>query len=131
VVANPVTPGHQISIRDHDALVEVRVDGETVASSRKSKVLLETGLPPRYYLPREDVRAELTPSETRTSCPFKGDASYWSAHTDGRVLDDIAWSYEEPIPDAAPIASHVAFFNERVDILVDGERQERPTTPWS
>jgi uncharacterized protein (DUF427 family) len=126
-----VTSGHQISILDHDTLVEVHVDGETLASTRRAKVLHETGLPPRYYIPREDVRAMLTRTETRTHCPFKGDASYWSARAGDQRLDDIAWSYEEPIPDAAPIASHVAFFNERVDIVVDGTLQDRPTTPWS
>jgi uncharacterized protein (DUF427 family) len=126
-----VTPGHQISIRDHDGLVEVLVDGETLAGTRRAKVLLETGLPPRYYVPREDVRVVLTPSETRTHCPFKGDASYWSTRAGDQPLDDIAWSYEQPIPDAAPIVSHVAFFNERVDIVIDGTLQERPITAWS
>jgi uncharacterized protein (DUF427 family) len=126
-----MTPGHQISIRDHDGLVEVRVDGHVLASTRRAKVLLETGLPPRYYIPRDDVQAPLTATETRTNCPFKGDASYWSTRTGEGPLDDVAWSYEQPIPQAEPIGGHVAFFNERVDLVVDGEAQERPTTPWS
>jgi uncharacterized protein (DUF427 family) len=131
VVATNVTSGHEISIHDHDALLEVRLDGHTLASSRRAKVLLETGLPPRYYIPRDDVQAELTPSDTRTSCPFKGDASYWSAKAGDGVVPDIAWSYEHPIPQAEPIAGHVAFFNERVDVVVDGAVQDRPSTPWS
>lgn len=126
-----VTAGHRISITDRDALVEVRVDGQTLASTRGVKVLDETGLPPRYYIPRDDVRVALSPSDTRSHCPFKGDASYWSVRAGDLALDDIAWSYEQPIPDAASIAGRVAFFNERVDIIVDGTQQERPTTPWS
>jgi uncharacterized protein (DUF427 family) len=127
-----VTPGHQIQIVELDALVEVRTGGETVASTKRAKVLHETGLPPRYYVPRDDVRSELlAPTETSTHCPFKGQASYWSVRTGDGVVTDLAWSYEEPIPDAAPIAGHVCFFNERVDVFLDGELQERPQTPWS
>src|SRR5437660_1332560 len=126
-----MTAGHQISIDDHEALVEVRVDGQTIASTRRAKVLMETGLPPRYYIPREDVGVALTPNDTSTHCPFKGDASYWSASAGDQVLEAVAWSYEQPIPAAAAIAGRVAFFNERVDILVDGALQERPQTPWS
>lgn len=127
-----VTPGHQIQIRDLDVLVEVRTGGETVASTKRAKVLLETGLPPRYYVPRDDVRSELLePTETSSHCPFKGQASYWSVRTGDGVVADLAWSYEEPIPDATPIAGHVCFFNERVDVLLDGELQDRPQTPWS
>lgn len=127
-----VTPGHQIQIQELDALVEVRTGDETVASTKRAKVLLETGLPPRYYVPRADVRSELLePTATSTHCPFKGQASYWSVRTRGGLVADLAWSYEEPIPDAEPIAGHVCFFNERVDVLVDGELQDRPETPWS
>ncbi|MBV8952344.1 MAG: DUF427 domain-containing protein [Actinobacteria bacterium] len=126
-----MTPGHKISIRDHDALVEVRVDGHTLASTRNAKVLIETGLPLRYYIPRADVVATLSRTETGSHCPFKGDASYWSVRAGDAVMKDVAWSYEEPIPDAKPIAGRVAFFNERVDIVLDGAVQERPRTPWS
>lgn len=111
--------------------MEVRLDGQTLASTRRAKVLDETGLPPRYYIPREDVQVSLSPSNSASHCPFKGDASYWSARTGDLVLGDIAWSYEQPIPDAAPIAGLVSFYNERVDIVVDGALQDRPTTPWS
>jgi uncharacterized protein (DUF427 family) len=126
-----MTTGHRIDIRDGDVLVEVRVGEETVARTRRAKILDETGLPPRFYIPREDVLVELTPTDTSTTCPFKGDASYWSVRSDGEVVADLAWSYEEPIDAADAIRGHVAFFNERVDVVVDGVLQERPTTPWS
>jgi uncharacterized protein (DUF427 family) len=88
-------------------------------------------LPTRYYLPREDIVAELTPSGTRTYCAYKGQASYWSATMGGRVLPDIAWTYEEPLHDAAQVRSLIAFFGERIDVVLDGERLRRPATPWS
>lgn len=126
-----MSKGHRIEIRDGDIHVEVRVAGNTVASTRRAKILQETGLPPRYYIPRDDVLVDLSPTETSTTCPFKGAASYWTVGSDGDAVVDVAWSYEEPIPEAEPIRGHVAFFDERVDVLVDGELQARPTTPWS
>jgi uncharacterized protein (DUF427 family) len=126
-----MTTGHRIDIRDGDVLVEVLVGGETVARTRRAKILVETGLPPRYYIPRDDVLVVLAPTDTSTTCPFKGEASYWSVGSDGEVVADVAWSYEEPIEAADPIRGHVAFFDERVDVVLDGVPQERPTTPWS
>jgi uncharacterized protein (DUF427 family) len=85
----------------------------------------------RAYLPREDVRAPLEPSERITFCAYKGQASYWTPVPGGRRHENLAWSYEEPLREANEIAGMVAFFNERVDLTVDGERLERPRTPWS
>jgi uncharacterized protein (DUF427 family) len=113
-------------------LVEIRVGGETVARSIRPLLLFETHLPTRYYLPFEDVRRDLLePSARRTGCPYKGQAVYWSARAGGRVLDDLAWSYPDPIPEMPRIRGLIAFFDERVDLAVDGERQERPRTVWS
>ena len=90
--------------------------------------LEETGLPTRHYLPREDVRMDLlTPSDKRTFCAYKGEASYLS-HADE---PDVAWYYPAPLREAAEVTDRIAFFNELVDISVDGERLERPITPWS
>jgi len=98
-----------------------------VAESARPYLLFETGLPPRFYLPPEDVRTDrLARSDTRTACAYKGQASYWAL--DGR---DVAWYYPEPLREAAEVTGRIAFFNERVDIVVDGERRERPVTPWS
>jgi uncharacterized protein (DUF427 family) len=94
-------------------------------------LLFETMLPVRYYLPREDIHVELSPSSTRTYCAYKGQASYWSATVGDRAVPDIAWTYPEPLHDATQVRGLTAFFDERVDVVVDGARHERPITPWS
>jgi uncharacterized protein (DUF427 family) len=117
-----MTSGHQITITPADARVVVTVGGETIADTDKAVVLAETGLPARYYLPREDVRFDLlSATSTHTTCPFKGQASYWSAQVGGQVLPDVGWSYESPIPQAAGIAGLVCFYNDRVQLTVDGQ----------
>jgi len=75
--------------------------------------------------------SELIPSSTRTYCAYKGQASYWSAAAGDRVVPDVAWAYQQPRHDAARVRGLIAFFNERLDVIVDGERLERPITPWS
>jgi uncharacterized protein (DUF427 family) len=112
--------------------VRVELDGVTVAESRRPLLLLETGLPERWYLPRADVREDvLRPSDTVTECPYKGRASYFSVDTGTAVHPDVAWTYPMPIPECPKIEQAVCFFNERVDLWVDGEPQARPTTKWS
>ena len=102
-----------------DVHVEVTLAGEKLADSDRALVLAETGLPPRYYLPREDVRTELLhPTSSVTTCPFKGDASYWTLELDGTSHDGIAWSYEAPIERAAAIAGFLCFYNDRVELTV-------------
>jgi uncharacterized protein (DUF427 family) len=114
-----VTDAHHIAISPADTHVEVAVDGVTIAASDRALVLQEGTLPPRYYLPRDDVRMDLlTATDSHTTCPFKGQASYWSAEVDGHVLTDLVWSYEQPIPEAAAIAGYLAFYNDRVDLTV-------------
>jgi uncharacterized protein (DUF427 family) len=127
-----MTQGHRITITPADRHVEVVIDGEKVAESDRPVLLEETGLPTRYYLPREHVRTELlTPTNRETTCPFKGEASYWSLDLGGEVHDNLVWSYEAPIPEAEGITGLMSFYNERVDLVVDGERQPRPETPYS
>jgi len=112
--------------------VEVRVDGEVVAASVRPLLLFETFLPVRYYLPFGDVRSDLLePSDLVTSCPYKGTARYWSVRVGGTLVPDLAWSYPDPIPENPKIRDLLCFFNERVDLVVDGVVQERPVTPWS
>lgn len=123
---------HHIEISESDAHVRVNRDGIELADTRSAVLLREGSLPTRYYLPRSDVRMErLERTDTSTHCPFKGDASYWSARLGDDVVADIAWSYEIPIEGAEKIAGLVCFFNEKVDVSVDGERLTRPTTRWS
>jgi uncharacterized protein (DUF427 family) len=112
--------------------VQIRAGGELVADSRRPLAVFETGLPPRWYLPMEDVREDLLePSGTVTSCPYKGTARYFHVRAGGEVLRDLAWSYPEPIPEQPRLAGLVAFFDEHVEVAIDGEIQTPPDTPWS
>jgi uncharacterized protein (DUF427 family) len=112
--------------------VRVSVDGEVVAESTQSVALFESGLPARFYLPVEDVRTDLLePSEKQTRCAYKGVASYWHVRIGDTLHEDLAWTYEEPDGDVRAIRGLICFFNERVDLEVDGRMQERPATPWS
>jgi uncharacterized protein (DUF427 family) len=130
-VAHPRDPFHRIDVLSSSRQVGIELDGEVLARSSRPMLLFETMLPTRYYLPREDIRAELIPSTTRTHCAYKGQASYWSAEAGGHHLTDIAWTYEAPLHDAARVRDLIAFFDERIDVVLDGERLERPITPWS
>jgi uncharacterized protein (DUF427 family) len=128
LVGHARDPYSRIDVRDTSRRVRVSIDGETVAESGRTKVLFEAGLPPRWYFPREDVRLELLEdSDKQTTCAYKGFASYWSVGDE----DDIAWTYLDPLHDALPVKGMIAFFNERVDLEVDGEQQDCPRTQWS
>ncbi len=124
--------GHPITITPAGRHVEVRLGSDLLAASDRALLLEETGLPRRYYLPREDVRTDLLrPTETHTTCPFKGQASYWSAEAGGEVHEDIVWSYEDPIPQADGITGLLCFDNDRVDLAVAGQQpagEQRPAT---
>jgi uncharacterized protein (DUF427 family) len=125
-------PYHRVDVLDTSRHVRVLVNGELVAETRRARVLFETGLPPRWYIPPEDVRSgALVESDSQTVCAYKGFASYWSVRAPGAEEDDLVWFYPEPRHDAERIAGYLAFFNERVDLEVDGELQERPITQWS
>lgn len=127
-LAHPRDPFHRIEIVHSSRSVRVERDGQLLAASTRPYLLLEAPLPVRYYLPPEDVSDELLrPSSTRTLCAYKGQATYWSLQDTA----DIAWSYPEPLREAAEVTGRIAFFNERVDLVVDGTRLERPVTPWS
>jgi uncharacterized protein (DUF427 family) len=132
VFVHPRDPHHRVDVQNSSRHVRVELDGETVAETRRPRLLFETGLPTRYYIPKMDVRMDLlTPTDRRTRCPYKGEAVYWTAEVNGRRFDDIVWSYPTPIPECPKIEELLAFFNERADIYVDGELQEKPQTPWS
>jgi uncharacterized protein (DUF427 family) len=125
-------PYHRVDILDSSRHVKVSLGGETLAESSRTRVIFETGLPPRWYFRREDVRLEcLIPSEKTTGCAYKGFASYWSVAAGGHDEEDLVWCYADPRRDAARIQGYRAVFNERVDLEVDGELQERPETQWS
>jgi uncharacterized protein (DUF427 family) len=125
-------PYHRVDVLDTSRHVVVRIGGEVIADTRRARVLFETGLPPRWYIPPEDVRRDaLEESDSRTGCAYKGFAGYWSVDAGGQREEDVVWSYREPRREVAPIAGYMAFFDERVDVEVDGELQERPVTQWS
>ena len=130
-LAHPRDPFHRIDVLPSSRHVRVELDGQLLAESSRPVLLFETMLPTRCYLPREDVRADLIPSSTISYCAYKGRASYWSATVGGRLVPDLAWSYEEPLHEAARVRGLVAFFDERIDLSLDGRRRERPITPWS
>lgn len=113
-------PYHRVDARQSRALVRVSLGEQTVALSGQPKVLSETGLPNRYYLPLEDVHREfLVPSKTRTYCPYKGEATYWNVRLDGREVEDAAWSYPRPLPDMPGIAEHICFLHEELTTTVE------------
>jgi uncharacterized protein (DUF427 family) len=129
IVGHPREPYHRVDVRQSSRPVRIEVDGDVVAETTRARLLFETSLPLRFYLPREDIRPELHPSSRRTHCPYKGQASYWSVDAGGRRRKDLGWSYEEPVPAVVAITGLVAFWNERVDVFLDGERRERPGGP--
>ncbi len=127
-VGHPRDPFHRIDIVRSSRHVRIEHDGELIAETTDPYLLFEPPLPVRYYLPPHDVRAELLePSETTSFCAYKGRAAYWAS----RSGEDIAWSYPQPLREAAEVTDRLAFFNERVDIVVDGVALPRPETPWS
>ena len=129
---HPRDPYSRIDVYPTSRHVRVLRDGEVLADTRRAKVLFETALPPRYYIPAEDVRTELlAPSPTRTRCAYKGLASYRHVRVGGRVVEDLVWTYPDPQHDAEPVRDLLSFFNERVDLELDGEVEERPRTQWS
>lgn len=117
------TSDKRISISPVSGTVEILSDGEVLASSRQALVLQEKGYSPRYYIPAMDVRTErLLPSETRTHCPYKGDAEYFHFETSGGLLSDVAWTYPEPNAEVRDISGHIAFHQEALEpVRIDGK----------
>jgi len=129
---HPRDPYSRIDVYKSARHIRVLHDGEVLADTRRAKVLFETALPPRYYIPIEDVRTELlVPSRKKSRCAYKGSASYWHVRVGERLVEDLVWTYPDPQHDAEPVRDMLCFFNERVDLELDGEREERPRTQWS
>lgn len=132
VFVHPRDPYHRVDTLPGTRHVRVEVDGVTVAESQRPYLLFETNLPTRYYLPPEDVNMDLLePTDSQTACPYKGTASYWSVKIGAKVYKDIVWGYPDPIPEIPKIKGLFSFYNEKVDIFVDGVKEERPITAWS
>ncbi|CAA9301536.1 MAG: protein of unknown function DUF427 [uncultured Friedmanniella sp.] len=132
VAGHPRDPHKRVDALPSSRHVVVSLDGVVLADSWSPVLLFETGLPVRSYLPAADVRLEaLTPSSRRSHCPYKGAADrYWdvSGHPDG---EGLAWSYRDPYPAVGRIRDRIAFYDELVDVTVDGVLQPRPVSPFS
>jgi|SRR5579875_3358954 len=132
VFVHPRDPYHRIDILASSVPVRVSCDGTLLAESSRPKLLFETGLPVRYYLPREDVRTGLLePSVTVTRCPYKGVAEYWSARAGDRLVPDLVWTYAEPFHDAEAVRGLLCFYNEHADLEVGGQSAGRPRTRFT
>ena len=131
LLGHAIDPYHRIDVRPSSRHVVVSLGGTVLAETTRPRPLFETGLPARWYIPAEDVRAELEPSDLQTRCAYKGAAAYLSVRLDGELVENVAWTYREPRHDAEQVRDLVCFFNEAVDLEIDGVTQERPMTPWS
>jgi uncharacterized protein (DUF427 family) len=132
VYVHPRDPYTRVDVLGSSRHVRVALDGVTLAASAQPRILFETGLPPRHYLPLSDVRFDLLrPSATQTRCPYKGTATYWSVEVGGVLHEDLVWIYRTPLPESQKVAGLACFYSEKVDLYLDGELQERPKSPWS
>jgi uncharacterized protein (DUF427 family) len=131
VLGHPHDPFKRIDVLSSSRHVQVALEGEVLADSRRAVAVYETHIPVRWYFPRDDVRMErLTSSSSTSVCAYKGNASYFSV-VGTEAGEDVAWTYVDPLLDAHPVKDHVCFYSERTDLTVDGADQPRPVTPWS
>jgi uncharacterized protein (DUF427 family) len=133
VFVHPRSPYARVDAVRSSRQVRIELEGVVLAESGAPVIVFETGLPPRYYLERTGLHLDhLEPSNTQTACPYKGrTTAYWSARIDGTLHQDVAWCYDFPTAPLLPIAGLVAFYDEKVDVFLDGVLQERPVTPFS
>jgi uncharacterized protein (DUF427 family) len=132
VFVHPRDPYTRVDTVHSSRNVRVEVDGQVIAETKRPVMLFETGLPTRFYIPKLDVRMDLLEStDTVTHCPYKGDATYWSLNVGAKAYPDFVWSYLRPIPEIPKIENLLCFYNEKVDLYVDGVLQERPVSPFS
>ncbi|NIH88069.1 DUF427 domain-containing protein [Amycolatopsis granulosa] len=132
IFVHPRDPHTRVDILASSRHVRIEIDGVTVAESRSPRLLFETGLPTRYYLPKTDVRLDLLePSDTITRCPYKGEAGYYSVRVGDTLHEDVVWYYRAPLPESQKVQGLVAFYDEKVDVYLDGVRQERPRTKFA
>jgi uncharacterized protein (DUF427 family) len=133
VFVHPRNPYSRVDALRSGRAVRIELDGLVLAESSAPVAVFETGLPPRWYLERTAVDfTHLRPSDTETACPYKGRTTgYWSVQTSEALYPDLAWTYDFPTAPLLPIAGLVAFYDEKVDVFLDGVEQERPVTPFS
>jgi uncharacterized protein (DUF427 family) len=126
-VGHPHDPFKRLDILRSSRHVVVALNGTVLADSTRAVALYETNLPPRWYIPKHDIRTEvLEASSLRTTCAYKGHASYYSVVGAGEAGRDIAWTYPEPLHEAESVRDLVCFWSERAEVTVDGERIQGP-----
>ena len=130
---HPRNPYTRVDALRSSRTVRIELDGITLAESAATIMVFETGLPTRYYFDKSAVDfSRLTATATITECPYKGRTTgYWSVRTGEREYADLAWCYDFPTRQLLPIAGLVAFYNEQIDLVVDGQSMGRPVTPFS
>lgn len=122
IAANPSpgfqrNPARRIAVEPYAGIVTVRLADAILASSDKALVLREENYPAVYYIPFEDIYFDfLERGDASTHCPYKGDASYWSASASGEAVANVMWAYERPYDEMALISDHGAFYPDKVTI---------------
>jgi len=125
-------PYTRIDVLDSSRHIRVEIDGVTVAETANAKLLFETGLPVRYYIPKPDVRFDLLhATDLVTACPYKGEARYWTARIDDTAHENVVWGYDYPLPESQKLQGLVSFYNEKLDIYVDGALEGKPKTVFA
>jgi uncharacterized protein (DUF427 family) len=132
IFIHPRDPYKRIDIVDSSRHIQVVIDSEIVADTKNPRLLFETGLPVRYYIPAEEVKKEfLIDSDLNTGCPYKGTASYYSVKTGENIHNNVVWYYSDPIDESARIKNYICFYNEKIDIIENGKLLPHPVTPFS
>ena len=128
IIGHPRDPYHRVDCVQSSRHVVIEIDGQVGADSNRPMIVFETGMRNRYYLPHVDVKSDVLAKSERTSvCPYKGTAAYWSVKVAGKLHNDVAWSYPDPLPESERLRGHMCFYDEHVDVTVDGERQTSST----
>lgn len=129
MIGHPRDPFTRIDVRKSSAHVVVTFNGAVIADSAQPRILMETGLPIRYYIPEEDVNWKyLVAIDKTTVCPYKGTSRYWSISVEGQKAPETAWAYPEPLQDADRVKDMVCFYQEKLKVYVDDQLQEHAPT---
>jgi uncharacterized protein (DUF427 family) len=131
VFIGPKDPYTRVDSRETSRHVEVTINGELIADTTKAVMLLETGQPHRYYIPKSDIRMELLRATDRVmKSPYKGAATYYDVEAGGTTAELVAWCYEDATEESAKISGHICFPQGKVQMSVDGVLQEKPKSRW-
>ncbi|KAI0783589.1 hypothetical protein C8Q75DRAFT_725475 [Abortiporus biennis] len=128
IYVHPKDPYKRVDVLQSSRHIRIELDGVELANTKRPRLLFETSLPVRSYIPKTDCHLELfESSKLTTQCPYKGVANYYSIKLpNGRVAEDIVWYYRTPLLECAEVKGCVAFYDEKVDVYVDGVLQRRP-----